>query len=119
MSIKLDRSHLKGFVLDKDVEKILPQIKKAHDDLENRKGAGHEYTGWMDLPSRTDDSFLNELDLLGLEARDHSDCIISIGIGGSYLGIRASIEFLRNEHKVPVYFAGHNISADYHYQLLE
>lgn len=119
MSIILDREHLKGFVEPKDLNALLPQIKKAHEDLHGRKGAGHEFTGWVDLPGRIKDSFIKELEDLGQEVRRQSDALISIGIGGSYLGIRATLEFLGGEPQLPVYYAGHNMSADYLHQLIE
>jgi len=119
MDIKLDRGHLKGFIENKDYENLLPAIKKAHDDLENKTGAGSEFTGWLDLPQRTEDSFLDELMQLGEEVRKNSDCLISIGIGGSYVGIHATLEFLVGEQKLPVYYAGHNLSSGYLYHLLE
>lgn len=118
MSISLNRDHLKGFVENSGLEKIIPLIQKAHQDLENKTGAGGEFTGWVDLPARIEDSFLDELDALGREVRGHSDCIVSVGIGGSYLGIRATMEYLRDGHAIPVYFAGLNMSADYHARLL-
>lgn len=118
MSIYLNRDHLKGFVESSDVEKISKHIEKAHNDLEHKTGAGAEFTGWCDLPSRTEDSLLDELEALGKEVRGHSDCIVSIGIGGSYLGIRAVEEFLRGA-ELPIYYAGLNMSADYHHALLK
>lgn len=118
MSISLDRDYLKGFVDSKDIEAISTKIEKAHNDLEQKKGAGSEMTGWCDLPSRISDDFIRELEVVGEEARGHSDCIISIGIGGSYLGIRAAEEFLRGA-KLPIYYAGLNMSVDYHHHLLE
>ena len=118
MSISLDRGHLKGFAEQSDIEAIADNIQKVHEDLEHRRGAGHEFTGWTDLPGRIPDAQLDELVALGEEVRGHSDCIVSIGIGGSYLGIRAAEEFVRGG-KIPIFYAGLNISADYHYRLLE
>ncbi|MCA9407604.1 MAG: glucose-6-phosphate isomerase [Candidatus Omnitrophica bacterium] len=118
MSITLNREHLKGFVEQKDIVKIFPNIERAHNELDERTGAGGEMTGWTDLPSRIEDKFLDELVQLGDEVRSHSDCLISIGIGGSYLGIRATVEYLR-DFKIPVYYAGNNMSVDYLHQLLE
>ncbi|MGE0268807.1 MAG: glucose-6-phosphate isomerase [Candidatus Omnitrophota bacterium] len=118
MSISLDRDYLKGFAEQKDIDAISKKIEKAHNDLEQKKGAGSEMTGWCDLPSRISDVFIKELETLGEEVRSHSDCIISIGIGGSYLGIRAAETFLRGA-KLPIYYAGLNMSVDYHYDLLE
>ena len=111
MEIKLDRQYLKGYIEDKDYQQLLPEIQKAHDQLENRSGKGAEFTGWLDLPQRIEDSFLDELVDLGKEIRANSDCLLSIGIGGSYVGIHASLEFLIAEQKLPVYYAGHNLSS--------
>ncbi len=119
MDIKLDRQYLKGYIKESDYTKLLPKIKKAHEDLEGRKGKGAEFTGWLDLPRQTKDSFLDELVKLGQEVRGHSDCLLSIGIGGSYIGIRATLEFLVAEQKLPVYYAGHNLSSGYLYHLLK
>lgn len=118
MEITLDRQYLKGYVKDEDYKKILPEIQKAHEDLENRTGKGSEFTGWLDLPTRIEDSFLDELSEFGEEIRENSDCLLSIGIGGSYVGIHASLEFLISEQKLPVHYAGHNLSSGYLYHLL-
>lgn len=119
MDIKLDREFLKGFTEDQDYQSILPDIQKAHDQLETKAGQGSEFTGWMNLPSEIEDSFLDEIEQLGAEVRENSDCLVSIGIGGSYIGIRASLEFLIADQKLPVYFAGNNLSSGYLYHLLK
>ena len=119
MEITLDRQYLKGYVEDKDYAAILPEIQKAHEDLENKTGKGSEFTGWLDLPHRIEDSLLNELTELGQEIRNNSDCLLSVGIGGSYVGIHSSLEFLISEQKLPVYYAGHNLSSGYLYHLLK
>ncbi len=111
MDIKLDRKNLKGFVEEKDYEALLPAIQKAHSDLENKTGKGSAFTGWIDLPSRTTDKSLDELVKLGKDIRKDSDCLVSIGIGGSYVGVHATLEFLIAEQKIPVHFAGHNLSS--------
>ncbi len=119
MDITLDRQNLTGFIEDKDYAKLLPNIKKAHEALENKSGKGSEYTGWLDLPQRIEDSFLDELTELGEEIRENSDCLLSVGIGGSYVGIHASLEFLIADQQLPVHFAGHNLSSGYLYHLLD
>ncbi len=116
--ITLNTDYLKDFVSDAELKAMVPRLQKAHDALENKNGKGAEFTGWVDLPSRIPDTFLKELNDLAAEVQKNSDCIVSIGIGGSYLGIRATIEFLGGQTKLPVYYAGHNISSDYLHQLL-
>ncbi|HBR14420.1 MAG TPA: glucose-6-phosphate isomerase [Candidatus Omnitrophica bacterium] len=118
MDIKLDREYLKGFITQNDYKNLMPAIEKAHRDLENRTGKGAEFTGWLDLPRKMEDAVLDELTAFGQEIRDHADCLLSIGIGGSYVGIHASLEFLISDQKLPVYFAGHNLSSGYLYHLL-
>src|SRR3989338_4826740 len=110
--ISLDRANLKGFVEQKNLEEILPQIKKAHDDLENKTGKGSDYVGWVHLPSSIKDSFLKELTAFAKDVQKRSDCLISIGIGGSYLGIRATLAAITPGviagSRLPVYYVGNN-----------
>ncbi len=119
MGIVLNTSHLKGFVQSGDVGNLQPVVQKAHDALHRKTGAGAEFTGWVDLPSRIPDALINELTALAADVHKNSDVLVSIGIGGSYLGIRATLEFLGGKLKLPVYYAGHNISSDYLHALLE
>lgn len=117
--ISLNTEYLKNFVSNEDLKNIFPAVKKAHEDLNAHKGKGAEFTGWLHLPSSIPDSYLKELQDLAEQFQKDCDCLVSIGIGGSYLGIRATIEFLGGITKLPVYYAGHNISSDYLYHLLE
>ncbi len=113
----LNTDYLKGFVSAKELHDILPSVRLAHENLHHGKGLGREFTGWLDLPSRITDTLIKEIVSLAGEVHKNSDCIVSIGIGGSYLGIRATLEFLGGG-KLPVYYAGHTISSDYMHQLL-
>ncbi len=113
MSITLNKENLKGFIDDNDLQNIQPLVRQAHEALENKTGAGHEFTGWMQLPGQIRDSFLIELKQLGEDVRRESDAVVSIGIGGSYLGIRATVEFLGGSSKIPIHYAGHNMNVDY------
>jgi len=116
--ITLNTDYLKGFVSSQELENIFPSVKLAHENLHQAKGLGAEFTGWLDLPSRIPDSLIKEISVLAAQVHQNSDCIVSIGIGGSYLGIRATVDFLGGG-KLPVYYAGHTISSDYLYNLLE
>jgi glucose-6-phosphate isomerase len=92
-------------------------VKAAHDNLHQGTGLGSEYTGWLNLPSSIPDALIKDITVLAAEVHKNSDCLVSIGIGGSYLGIRATVEFL-GRGKLPIYYAGQNISSDYLHQLL-
>jgi len=115
--ITVNTDYLKGFVSADELNAILPSVRHAHYNLHNHKGPGCEFTGWLDLPSRIPDVLIQDINALAREVHQHSDCIVSIGIGGSYLGIRATVDFL-DTGKLPVYYAGHTISSDYLHQLL-
>jgi glucose-6-phosphate isomerase len=119
MSITLNTDYLKSFIDPKEITALSPMVQKAHEGLHNKTGKGNDYLGWLDLPSRITDGFLDELNTLAQDVQANSDVLISIGIGGSYLGIRSTIEFLGGATKLPVYYAGHNISSDYLHNLLE
>ncbi|HLF17598.1 MAG TPA: glucose-6-phosphate isomerase [Candidatus Omnitrophota bacterium] len=119
MDITLDTAYLKGFVDKKDFDALMPEVERAHEALENRTGAGSEFTGWIDLPDKIEDAFLDELTDYGEEVRKYSDCLISIGIGGSYVGLHAALEFLIGEQKLPVYYAGNNLSSGNLYHMLK
>src|ERR1700690_2458187 len=115
--ISLNTDYLKGFVSADELRDIFPSVRLAHENLHKERGLGAEFTGWLDLPSRIPDTLIKEIVALAGEVHKNSDCIVSIGIGGSYLGIRATVEFLGGG-KLPVYYAGHTISSDYLHQLL-
>ncbi len=119
MSITFNRDNLKGFIVKKDWDKIVPELKKAHQALEKKKGLFKKSLGWLHLPSQIPDSFLEELQKLAREIQDHSEALLTIGIGGSYLGIRAAMDFLTDDHKLPVYYTGHHLSSDDLYRVLE
>jgi glucose-6-phosphate isomerase len=111
MGITLNTEYLKCFVDDKEIIGLSSAVEKAHRDLHQKTGAGHDYVGWVDLPSRTPDALVSELMEVARCLKDHAEAIISIGIGGSYLGIRSTLEFLGGEPSVPLHYAGHNLST--------
>lgn len=111
--LRLDTGYLKGFVSEKDIEGILPEVEKAHSLLVNKNGEGSDYLGWMDLPCNTDEGLLKDIRDTASRARDNSEAIVIIGIGGSYLGARATIETLAEpEDRKKIFFAGHNMSCE-------
>ncbi|MDE1921030.1 MAG: glucose-6-phosphate isomerase [Candidatus Omnitrophica bacterium] len=116
--LTLNTRRLEGFVVPGELDKIFPSVLRAHDFLHKHNGPGAGFTGWLELPSRIQDSFIQETLSLAAEVQRDSEAIVSIGIGGSYLGIRATAEFLGGG-KLPIYYAGHNISSDYLHRLLD
>ena len=120
MPIKLNTKYLESFISEDDYNSIAPQIVKAHNLLKTKSGAGSDFLGWVTLPEDYDK---NEFELIKASARkicENSQVLIVIGIGGSYLGARAVIEFIKsqNYNALPkstpdIYFAGNTISSRY------
>jgi glucose-6-phosphate isomerase len=96
--------------------------QEALQTLKNATGEGNDFLGWLDLPSRTSAAFLDEIQAVADDLRRQCDYVVSVGIGGSYLGAKAVIEALNNAfdaYSAPVagqpkvLFAGQNIGEDY------
>ena len=94
--------------------------------LEKRSGKGNDFLGWLDLPNTYDKEEFERVEKAAKKIRENSKALVVIGIGGSYLGARAAIEFingnmhnLKNDNNPKIFFAGNSISSDYHYELLE
>ncbi len=125
--IKIDISKILDFVSQDSLKALEPEAKAALEKLEKGTGEGSEYTGWMDLASKTDSGLIADIKQTADLLRKECDVVVVAGIGGSYLGARAVIEALsdslaqlKNDGKDPVIlFAGHNISEDYLYELTE
>lgn len=81
--------------------------------LRERTGAGNDFLGWLDLPEAYDREEYARIKKAAGKIRETSDALVVIGIGGSYLGARAAIEFLKNRGDGPeIYFAGNSLSPD-------
>jgi glucose-6-phosphate isomerase len=94
-------------------------FKSAHKMLHEKTGLGSDYLGWVDLPLNYDKSEFERIKQAAERIKKHSDALVVIGIGGSYLGARSAIESLSHSfhnqmnNKTHVYFAGQNISSTY------
>ena len=126
MSTTLETRYLDGFVRDHEWSAIQPHVTAAHELLESGKGPGNDFLGWVDLPVNYDKEEFTRIEAAAARIRQDTDIFIAIGIGGSYLGARAAIEFLKSPHynakkkdTPDVYFAGNTISSTALAELLE
>lgn len=102
-------------------------VQKHLETLMAKKGKGNDFLGWVDLPAEISADHLKSIEATAERLRNKADYVVVTGIGGSYLGARAvidalndSFDHLKGERKNPVIlYAGHNISEDYTYELLE
>lgn len=118
MSVKLDAQHLSGFMNSGELKAIEPQIKLAHELLHSKSGSGSDFLGWLDLPRDYDQEEFSRIQSAAAKIRADTDVFVVIGIGGSYLGARAAIEFLKSPYynsmkkdTPDIYFAGNSISS--------
>ncbi|MDP6711767.1 MAG: glucose-6-phosphate isomerase [Nitrospinaceae bacterium] len=121
--IDFNDDNARSFVSGQEIDSLQADVDRLHDDLEKGAGQGSDYLGWLHLPSRTSPSLLDSIISTQKEITDQCDAFVCVGIGGSYLGARAAISFLNpafgNPHGPEIYFAGQNISSDYHADLLD
>jgi glucose-6-phosphate isomerase len=127
--VTFDFSAAKKFVSDTEIEMIKTSTEAAKNQLLNRTGAGNDFLGWIDLPVDYDKEEFSRIKKAADKIQKDSEVLLVIGIGGSYLGARAAIEFLRHNfynsvskeiRKTPeIYFCGNNISSNYMNHLKE
>ena len=118
MALALKSDYAKQFLRENDITGLLPQIEAAHNTIQNKKDDMSAFLGWADLPFNYDKEEFDRIKAAAKKIQSDSDILIVIGIGGSYLGARAAIEFLKGpmyneiEDGFPkVYFSGNNISG--------
>ena len=126
MAIKLDVKHLSNFIAEREYQAVAPQVKQAHDALHAGDGLGSDFLGWMDLPTAYDKEEFARIKAAAEKIKANSDVFVVIGIGGSYLGARAAIEFLKSNNynalkkdTPDIYFAGNSISSSSLAELLK
>jgi len=107
--------------LDQKVSTLQGRVEDVHDMIKNKSGLGNDFLGWLDLPVSINQEELARIKKLKEQYKD-LDCLVVIGIGGSYLGAKAGLEFLKTpfkKSKPEIIFAGHHLSANYLKHLLK
>lgn len=112
--MKLNINYVKEFV-NLNVEQMQQKVTKIHNSIHGEVKPS-EFLGWLNLPNEISNELLTKIEKVGSEIRKNSDVLVVIGIGGSYAGSKAGIEFLEKpftKNKLEVIYAGHNISGRY------
>ena len=114
--IETDISNIWGFAQLGDLLSMESELASAHKQLAEGTGEGNDFLGWYHLPSETTPEMISQIQQAAGKIRSDSQALVVIGIGGSYLGARAAVEFingtLHNEHNpVKIYFAGNHLST--------
>ena len=127
--VTFDYSKAKSFVAENEVKYMSKIAADAKDLLVSKQGAGNDFLGWIDLPVDYDKEEFARIKEAAEKIKNDSEVLLVIGIGGSYLGARAAIEFLRHSfynivskevRKTPeIYFVGNSISSTYIKHLID
>lgn len=122
-NITFDYAKAHGFICDREVDSMKEIAAAAKEVLISKSGPGNDFLGWIDLPVDYDKEEFARIKKAALKIQSDSEVLLVVGIGGSYLGARAAIEFLRHgfynniskeARKTPeIYFVGNNISSAY------
>ena len=126
MATKLTDKYLKGFVNEHEYEGVAAEVKAAHKVLHDGTGLGNDFLGWLNLPTDYDKEEFARIKAAAEKIKKDSDVFIVIGIGGSYLGARAAIEFLTSQNynltckdTPQIYFTGNSISSSALAEIME
>ena len=127
--VTFDYSKAAPFIKDHEVESMKKLAMDAKELLVSKEGAGNDFLGWIDLPVNYDKEEFARIKKAAAKIQSDSEVLLVIGIGGSYLGARAAIEFLRHSfynvvskevRKTPeIYFVGNSISSTYIRHLMD
>ncbi|UTH92213.1 glucose-6-phosphate isomerase [Lactobacillus acidophilus] len=124
--IKFDSSKLTPFIHENELSEMQAMVNAANEELRDGTGAGSDFRGWLNLPVDYDKEEFDRIKKAAKKIRSDSDVLICIGIGGSYLGAQAAIEFLnsnfygKEDNGMPtVVFCGNSLSGSYLYDLIE
>lgn len=126
-NIQLSIEKAYGFVSKEAVAAYKPAAEAANKALHQGTGKGSDFLGWLNLPSSIDEAHLSDVEATAAILRANCEVVVVIGIGGSYLGAKATIDALSNsfdwlqtERKSPaIVYAGQNIGEDYLFELQE
>lgn len=127
--VTFDYSKAAKFITESEISNFESIVSNAKETLVSKKGAGNDFLGWIDLPVDYDKEEFARIKEAAKKIQSDSDVLLVIGIGGSYLGARAAIEFLRHsfynnlskeQRKTPeIYYVGNSISSTYIKHLMD
>ena len=129
MKLNFSYQFAKNFFNENELKQIKPYVELANEVLTSKSGAGNDFLGWVDLPETYDKDEFARIKKAAEKIKNDSEVLVVIGIGGSYLGAKAAIEFLshsfynnlpKDKRKTPeIYFAGTNMSGVYLQHLID
>lgn len=118
MALKLNLRYAGDYACKEKLEAMQSEVSKAHAMLHNGTGLGNDFLGWIDLPVNYDKAEFAQIKECAEKIKKDSEVLVVLGIGGSYLGARAAIEFIKSNNynlikkdTPDIYFGGNTISS--------
>jgi len=121
MPLKITVDDARSF-LSIQPEALQEKVNEVHEMIHAKTGLGHEYLGWLDWPIQDHEQELKRITQITNKIKTDSDVLVVIGIGGSYLGAKAGLEFLKTpfqKDQLEIIFAGHHLSSSYLKHLID
>ena len=126
MATKLTDKYLNGFIAEHEYAGVAAEVKAAHKALHDGTGLGNDFIGWLNLPTDYDKEEFARIKAAAKKIKKDTDVFVVIGIGGSYLGARAAIEFLTSQNynltckdTPQIFFTGNSISSSALAEIIE
>ena len=117
MTLEIKKNYVQKFIDSSAIAALVPKAKAALKTTLDKTGEGNDFLGWVDLPVNYDKEEFSRIKIAADKIKNTCDALVVIGIGGSYLGARAAIEFIKSpmynslkKDTPEIYFAGNNIS---------
>ena len=121
-NLKLEYGNVLPFLKKEELDNSINKVLDSFDTLMSRNGLGNDFLGWLDLPQNYDLVEFEKIKKASQRIRSNSDVLLSIGIGGSYLGAKCCVELFKKyfgNNDLEIIFVGNQISSTYLKQLLD
>ncbi len=112
-ALELNTENIHSFVTEQEIARLQPEVDRHHHNLESGRGKGAEFLGWLHLPSQTTPDQLKEIQQSAEWIRGNCETFVSIGIGGSYLGAKAAIDFGCHTFSNQIIFYGYSYNITF------
>ena len=118
MALKLNLNYVGKYADKEKFDSMRAEVTEAHKKLAEGTGLGSDFLGWLDLPVNYDKDEFRRIKESAEQIKKDSEVLVVLGIGGSYLGARAVIEFIKSNNynllkkdTPDIYFGGNTISS--------
>lgn len=122
--LKVETTLARAHISDRELKEMKFLLEAVETMLEEQDGPGNDFLGWLDWPTGIKHEEIEKISATARQLRELSQVFLVIGIGGSYLGARAAIEWLttpfspKETGNPEIIYAGHQLDSDYLFGLM-